>query len=69
MAITQMQRMVLTAIGVGIIVGVVIGAHGAYLGLSAGVRGGLTGAVTVVLFQYMRKKMRMGSSSEVRDQS
>ena len=64
MALSPMQRMVLTAIGVGIVVGVVIGALGAYLGLSAGVRGGITGALIVVLFQYMRRKMNQGQRPE-----
>ena len=57
MALTYMQRMILTGIGVGIVVGLVVGALGAYLGLSAGVRGGVTGALVVVALTYMRKKM------------
>lgn len=68
MALSSTQRMILTGIGVGIVVGLVVGGLGAYLGLSAGVRGGLTGAVVVIALQYMRRRMRQSSSSEIGDQ-
>lgn len=62
MALTYMQRMILTGIGVGIVVGLIVGALGAFLGLSAGVRGGVTGALVVVALTYMRKKMPRGET-------
>jgi Flp pilus assembly protein TadB len=69
MALTSTQRMILTAIGVGIVVGLVVGGLGAYLGLSVGVLGGLTGALVVVALQYLRRQTRKTSSSEPGDQS
>ena len=63
MALSSMQRMVLTGVAIGVVVGLVVGALGAYLGLPAGVRGGLTGALVVVGLQVMRKKMNQGQRS------
>ena len=64
MALSSMQRMVLTGVAIGVVVGLVVGAIGAYLGLPAAVRGGLTGALVVVGLQVMRKKMNQGQSRE-----
>lgn len=55
MATSNMQRQILTGIGIGIIAGIVIGLLGAYLNLPAGVRGGLIGAVVVVGMRAMSK--------------
>ena len=69
MALSPMQRMILTGIAVGIVVGVVVGALGAYLGLPTSVRGGLIGAFVVVALRYMRKNMNQGQRPETRGQS
>ena len=58
MALTNMQRMILTGIGVGVVVGLGVGAIGALLGLPAGVRGGLTGAIVVIALGYLNRQMR-----------
>lgn len=55
MALTNRQKMVLTAIGVGIVVGLVVGGVGVVLGLPAGVRGGLTGATIVIALGWVRR--------------
>lgn len=64
MALSKMQRTIVTAIGVGVVVGIVVGGIGAYLGLSAGVRGGLTGAFTVVALQFMWRRMKRDQNPE-----
>jgi hypothetical protein len=69
MARSTTQRMILMAIGAGIVVGVVVGGIGAYLGWSAGVRGGITGALTVMAIHYVRKQIRKSADSELQDPS
>lgn len=58
MALSNLQKMVLTGIGVGVVVGLVIGGVGALLGLPAGVRGGLTGATIVIALGWLNRRMR-----------
>lgn len=58
MALSYNQKLLLSAIGIGVVVGLVVGGLGAYLNLSAGIRGGLTGAITVIALQYLRKQMK-----------
>ena len=57
MALSPNQKLLLSAIGIGVVVGLVVGGLGAYLNLSAGIRGGITGAITVIALQYLRKQM------------
>jgi hypothetical protein len=60
MALSSMQKTVLTAIGVGVVVGIVVGGIGAMLGLPASIRGALTGVIVVIALGWMSRRTRQG---------
>ena len=59
MALSAMQKRILTSVGVGIVVGLVVGSIGAILGLPAGVRGGVTGAFIVIALGWLNRQSRV----------
>jgi hypothetical protein len=60
MALSSMQKTILTAIGVGVVVGIVVGGVGALLGLPASIRGALTGVAIVIALGWLNRRVRAG---------